>query len=255
MKSIRARLAIVIVIVIAIVAGAAGVWYQFFRDSAPPPASLESAVSALAATATTVRGVATIAEPTTTAGAEATSGSGQGLAGVWSVVPDDRAFVGYRIGEELSRVGTTEAVGRTANVTGSLTIDDISLTAATLSVDMTTLTSDESRRDRALGGQSLETRRFPTATFTLTEPIALPVTLAAGESTSVTAKGKLTLHGVEREVEIPLDVQLSGDTLVAAGTLDIALSDFEIEKPRAPAVISVKDHGTLELQLYFQRAR
>ncbi|MCO5177330.1 MAG: YceI family protein [Thermomicrobiales bacterium] len=249
--------------------GAIGIWYQFFRDDAPPPASLDAAVSALAptaapteaATATTATSVATgltsaaIVTQTPSVATEVPSetSTGDGLAGEWTVVAQENAFVGYRIGEELASIGTTEAVGRTSDVIGTLTIDGTNLTAATITVDMTTLESDESRRDRALNDQALETRAFPEATFVLTEPVELPVGLADGESVSVTATGTLTLHGVEQTVQIPMEAQVSGDTLVVVGSLDISLADYGISQPQSPAVVSVQDHGTLELQLYFER--
>lgn len=245
------RLKIGGVLAVVLVASVVGVWFQFFRDTAPPRASLEAAVAALAPTAVPTDEAATTTPAVAAPTEEAASASDDSVAGEWSVVAHDDAFVGYRIGEELARVGTAEAVGRTADASGSLTIVGSNLTAASITVDMTTLKSDESRRDRALGDQSLQTRSFPEASFELTAPVTLPAGLVAGESVTVTAIGNLTLHGVENTVEIPLDVQLSGDTLVVVGSLDIVLADFDIEKPRSPAVLSVEDHGTLELQLFF----
>ena len=61
-------------------------------------------------------------------------------------------------------------VGRTADVEGTVTIDGTSLSAADVTVSMTTITTDNSNRD----GQFLDilkTSEFPTATFTLTEPV------------------------------------------------------------------------------------
>ena len=269
MNATRYKIAGALVAVVLL--GAIGIWYQFFRDDAPPPASLEAAVSALVPTAATTEAAATsttaASEPTSDSSAaivtattepadsQPTEGSANdGLSGEWTVAAQQDAFVGYRIGEELASVGTTEAVGRTSDVTGSLTIDGSSLTAASISVDMTTLESDESRRDRALGDQALETRTYPEATFVLTQSVELPAGLANGESASVVATGTLTLHGVEQAVQIPMEAQLSGGTLVVVGSLDITLAEYGISKPQAPAVVSVEDHGTLELQLYFERA-
>ena len=114
--------------------------------------------------------------------ADPSTGGGEtgGIAGTWTVDPtvgsfDDfsGSFVGYRVQEELASVGATEAVGRTPDVTGTLTVDGTSITAAEFTADLTTLQSDEGNRDRQLGRQGLETGTYPTATFTLTQPIEL----------------------------------------------------------------------------------
>jgi polyisoprenoid-binding protein YceI len=81
-------------------------------------------------------------------------------------------FAGYRIQEELGGVGANTAVGRTRDVTGTLVIEGTSITSLSVEVDMTTLVSDEDRRDGQLRMRGLETDAFPTPTFVLTEPIA-----------------------------------------------------------------------------------
>ena len=66
--------------------------------------------------------------------------------------------------------------------------------------------------------------------------------------------GDLTLHGVTRSVEIPIQGQLlDGGAIVVVGALDVALADYEIEPPTGFAVLSIDDVGTIELQLAFTR--
>jgi len=55
-------------------------------------------------------------------------------------------------------------------------------------------------------------------------------------------------------VQFPLQAQLTGDTIVVVGSLDVVFSDFGITAPTAPVVVSVEDHGQIELQLFFTRA-
>ena len=95
------------------------------------------------------------AEPST-AGSET-----GGIAGTWTVDPtvgsfDDfsGSFVGYRVQEELASVGATEAVGRTPDVTGTLTVDGTTITAAEFTADLTTLQSDEGNRDGSSGARA-----------------------------------------------------------------------------------------------------
>jgi polyisoprenoid-binding protein YceI len=67
--------------------------------------------------------------------------------------------VGYRVREKYVTFGVADAVGRTRSVTGTATVEKNRVTAADLTIDMTTLRSDESRRDAALRGRAIETAR------------------------------------------------------------------------------------------------
>lgn len=161
-------------------------------------------------------------------------------------------FVGFRIAEELQGVGETEAVGRTPTVSGSLTIDGSTITAATIEAATGDITTNDSRRDDNVW-DALETDEYPTATFVLTEPIELDDTSLAGEAFAVDAVGELTIHGVTQTATFPLEAQLIGDTIVVVGSLDISFADYGVEVPASRIVVSVDDHGPIELQLFFSR--
>jgi len=163
-------------------------------------------------------------------------------------------FAGYRVEEELGGVGAHTAVGRTPDVTGSLDIEATTITAVSIEVDMTTLTSDEDRRDLSLGTRGLETQTYPTASFELTEPIEFGTTPAEGEVFEVDAVGQLTLHGVSREVTVPLQARWTGDRIEVVGSFEVALADYDIEPPTGFLVLSIADVGTVELNLLFEKA-
>lgn len=245
---------------IVVVAGFA-VWWFVFKDEAPPPADIERAVDVLGAT-TTTGGVPTSTDPATvrTAAPTTAPGAAARLSGTWRVDTTIGSFddfsstwAGYRIQEELDPIGSNTAAGRTPDVTGTLEIEGSTVTAVDIEVDMTTLRSDQSRRDNQLKTRGLETDRFPTASFTLTDPIVLDAVPAEGETISVQAAGELTLHGVTRPVTVSLDAELVGDTIAVVGSTEIALADFAIEKPTGFIVLSIADTGTLEFQLFFAR--
>lgn len=234
--------------VAVVVLGALG-WYVLLREDAPPEVDIDSATAGLTGTSTPPDETGNGTEP-----------AGE-LSGTWAVDTtvgsfDDftSTFAGYRIEEELSDIGANTAVGRTPDVTGSLEIDGETITAVEIEVDMTTLESDKDRRDNQLRGRGLETDRFPTAGFTLTEPIEPEELPAPGEVIQVTASGDLTLHGVTRPVELPLEATLEDGLIVVTGSLDVTLTDYEIEAPTGFMVLSVGDVGTIELQLFFSRA-
>ena len=58
-------------------------------------------------------------------------------------------------------IGANTAVGRTPNVTGTMTISGTQLTAATITADLTALQSDDQRRDGQLVDHGLETSTLP----------------------------------------------------------------------------------------------
>lgn len=111
------------------------------------------------------------------------------------------------------------------------------------------LTSDDSRCDQTLQDRGLETASYPMATFVLTEPVDLGGELVEGAIYSVVATGELTLHGVTQSVEIELEAQYTGGSLVIVGSLDIQLAGYEISPPTTAIALAVDDHGTMELQL------
>jgi polyisoprenoid-binding protein YceI len=232
------------VLAVALVVG--GVWW-YLRDDAPAEVSLDAAVESAAD------------DSSGSSGSAETDG---GVEGDWTVDTEtgefdyDSAtgtFAGFRVEEELSSIGSTTAVGRTGDVTGSATIEGTTVTAATFEVDLTTVTTNDSRRDDRVQ-EALETDAFPTATFALTEPIDLGDAASTGEAVSVTAVGDLTIHGVTRPAEVAIEAQLVDGTIVLVGSVDVAFSDYGVEVPSSPVVLSVDDSGVVEMQLLLVRS-
>ena len=197
-----------------------------------------------------------------TASADETVDATVGLAGVWTVqVAEDAgdlqgeptvSFAGFRVNEVLNSIGDFTAVGRTADVSGSIEMSDTTLVAATVEVTMSTLRTDNSFRDGRIYG-ALNTSEFPKAIFTLAEPVELPAGLAGGEAFTGSAEGDLTIKGVTNRVSFDLHAQLVGDIIVAVGSSDVVFSDYGVTAPTAPIVVSVEDHGIMEFQLIFTR--
>lgn len=235
--------------VVIVLLGAAGAFW-FLRDDAPDEVDLETAVGAVGDNTTT----------TVDGGTDTTVADGD-VSGTWTVDAETGefdfesatgTFAGIRISEVLASIGQTEAVGRTGDVTGTVVIDGTTVTSADIEVDLTTITTDDSRRDDKVQ-EALSTGEFPTATFSLTEPIDLGADAADGEPVSVTATGDLTIKGQTRSVQVPMEAQLVDGTVVIVGSTEITFSDFGVEVPSAPIVVSVEDTGTLELQLLLTR--
>ena len=228
-----------LILVAAVAGGAYGRWYILVGPSSP-----------------TAVGAASPAIPSGPAIAAPAS-----LDGTWNVdtsrgsIGDGTAsFVGYRVQEQLVGVGGHTAVGRTPKVTGSMTLAGTVVSNVQITADMTALASDDSHRDAQLRSQALETDNFPTATFKTTASIDIGTLPADGASVSVNATGDLTLHGVTKSVTIALQATRQGGIIAVTGSLPIVFSDYSIQKPSSFSVLSVDDHGTMELHLLFTHA-
>lgn len=179
------------------------------------------------------------------------------LSGGWA--PGDGSVAGYRVREQLAMLpAPRDAVGRTSEVTGTIEIDDdgssiTALAGSVIEVDLTTLESDESRRDGRIRTSGLETDTYPTTTFEATDDIAVPEAIRDGSMVKADAQGDLTLHGVTRSVTIPLQIRLSGNSVEIAGSQIITLSDYEIDVSAFGGFVSVEDEGTIEFELSLMR--
>ncbi|TAK79926.1 MAG: YceI family protein [Dehalococcoidia bacterium] len=238
---------------IAAILAAVGLFW-FFGGDAPEAASVDAALAQAAASSPSP---VTPASPTVlasgTAAATATPGAPVDLAGTYQVVKGDGTFAGYRIKEELRTIGSNTAVGRSPDVTGSLTFEGKVITAVEVTVSVASLKSDDSRRDNFMQRNGLQTQQFPTTTFVLSQPIAISSLPAEGEKAKFEATGDFTLHGVTRRVTIPLEGARQAGTVVVAGSLEVVLADYKIQKPVASTVLSINDKGLMEFQITFRK--
>ncbi|MHA7304715.1 YceI family protein [Arthrobacter sp. TMN-49] len=188
-----------------------------------------------------------LSTPTSTSTARVTGTSpAASIAGTWSVSDTSRA--GYRVKEVLNGQDVT-VVGRTNDVEGQVTIDGTSLSAAQITVSMTSVATDNSRRD----GQFLsilKTAEFPTSTFTLTEPV--DIAAVNDGVTSVQATGDLTVAGVTKSVTVSLEAQTTAAGVEVQGSIPISFSDFGIA---APDLGFVKVEGTGSVEMLLQLSK
>ena len=225
-----------LVIVIGAMA-AYGVWRVI--SNAPDEVSLDAAVASL----------------------ETSEVVGQDLSteGTWVIDSDSGSFtfeeasgsfVGFRIKEELARIGKITAVGRTGEVDGELRIGAGELQSVSVSADLSTLITNDSRRDRA-ARNALNISENPIASFTMDKPVELSAT--DGSAVSLKVKGELLINGIGREAEFDLQAQLVGETVVVVGSTEVVFADYDVEVPSAVIVVSAEDHGVVEFQLLFVR--
>ncbi len=219
-----------LVVVVLLAAGAAALWWFVLRSDAAPPPEIERT---------------TVVE-------------GGTLDGTWTLTPNDRhgSFVQYRVQEQLGGdLVESTATGRTGEVEGRMTIAGGSVTGATVSANLAALESDRDRRDAALKDKGLQTDQFPQARFVLSSPIRLPAQATPGRVVRVAARGAFTLHGITRTVTMPLQTRWDGTTVQVVGELPITFAEYGITPPDIAGFVTVEGKGTMELKLFFAKAR
>jgi polyisoprenoid-binding protein YceI len=135
--------------------------------------------------------------------------------------------VRFRIQPEASEVTfkassrLMNADGRFHRLAGEVLVDpkDLSTAKVTLSIEAASIDTGITLRDNHLRSEDFfDARRFPTIAF---ESLRAE---AAGRRAIVV--GRLTLHGVTREIAVPVDVALTTGALMASGELVVNRRDY-----------------------------
>ena len=220
------RLALIgIVLLVVVAVGGTWLYINVIKEEAPAP---------LAAPSPTAQGAPGTVDTSS-------------FAGTWTIA--EGSVARYRV-EEILLGQRSTAVGTTTAVEGSLTVAGSTLQSGELSVDMTTVTSPESRRDNQFRTRIMETDRYPTASFKITKPVEL----AAGQGQqAVEITGDLTLHGTTRSITFTATTTVVGPNVNVTGSIPVMFADYNIGNPSGgPA--QTEDDGILEFSLNFARS-
>lgn len=173
---------------------------------------------------------------------EATASADQD--GTWTV--GSGSYAGYRLDEVLNGADVT-VTGRTEDVSGSLSVADDQLTAADLTLQVDTITTDSNRRDQYFRTSAIDTSQFPEASFTLTEPVDVSATLEGGNQT-FPIKGDLTLNGQTVSVKANVQGAFSDGEAQLVGQIPMTWEEFGVEAPNL-GFVAVEDTGFIEFSL------
>ncbi len=80
-------------------------------------------------------------------------------------------------------------------------------------------------------------------------PSPLPRTAQRAGVWNLEASGDLDLHGVTRRIRLPLQMQMSGDSLTATGATVLRQSDFGIKPLSVADVVKVKDEVAVAFRI------
>lgn len=217
------------VVVIAL-AGGPFIYIHFIEG--PPPATL---------TLPKNQGGSTTSTPAT--GSSTLSSS---IDGTWNVGAG--SVVGYRVQEVLIGQQST-AVGRTTNVSGSIMISGNSVTQGSVTVDMTSIKSNQSQRDSQFDGRIMNVTAYPTSKLALTSPIPLGTSPADGQVGHYPTTANLTIHGVTKPVPFTVSAEQTGATINVLADIPIVFAGWNISNPSIGGFVTTQSAGTLEVLL------
>ena len=169
----------------------------------------------------------------------------------------DGSQASYAIREQLARQSLpNDAVGVTSDVTGSIVFGpdgEIDSVNSILIVDLTTLKSDESRRDGYVRTNTLQTRRYPTAEFVPTGVEGLRWPLPAEGQFDFQLIGETMIHGVVKPLTWDVTATFTESQVVGTATVTFTFDTFNMSKPRLSFILSVEDDIQLSIDFVLER--
>jgi polyisoprenoid-binding protein YceI len=133
-------------------------------------------------------------------------------------------------------------------------MEDSSVTLRVAAHSLAVADKEISDADRAqvqstmLGDRVLDVERFPEVAFAST---AVTHAQKSGDAWSLTLAGKLRLHGLEREVTLPVTLTIAGAELEARGEVSLLQTDYGITPVKAGGgMVKVKDDLRIRFNIH-----
>jgi polyisoprenoid-binding protein YceI len=220
-------------IVAIAIAGFAVIYFVLFPTSSPKPFALSASASTGPVSSSTR------------------------FAGDWKIATGSVA--GYRVREKLAFLpAESDAVGRTSAITGTATLTEtghrVTVSAASFTVDVADLKSNEAMRDQHIQTIGIQSATYPKATFRLSTPLTLPAAADSGSLVHTSVTGVFDIHGTSRRKTVPLEMRLGSAAIAAVGSLTFPWSEFNMTAPSVGGFVSVTSHATMEFDLRLARA-
>ena len=163
----------------------------------------------------------------------------------------------YRVREQLAFLDfPNDAVGVTQDVEGTLVLGPdgaVSPEDSLIRVDLSTLQSDEDRRDNYVRNRTLATGQYPHTEFVPTTISGLQWPLPSTGEASFSITGDMTVRDVTREVTWETTAQFGEDRITGTATTDFTFDDFDLSVPSVAVVLSVENNIRLEIDFVLQK--
>ena len=148
------------------------------------------------------------------------------------------SFITYKLTHPLHEV---EATSKDAYCIIEADIQNKEIKSVFVQVDVTSFDSGNSNRD-SHAMEVIDALSYPVSTFQSSS--------ISQNGDNLIVSGKLTFHGITKEIMIPVNLTWSKDKLVVDGGFDISLTEFHVERPSL-LMIPVKDNLEFTLSQSF----
>lgn len=220
----------------------------------PAPAEAQATVTSPVEPTSEAATPALAGEPVDTAAGPApiAPASGESIK-TYRLIPE-QSEASYEVEEEFFNQDMPffTAIGRTSEIEGEFQVkfedNQVSLEAGQFVVDLRTLTSNDSRRDRRIRNSWLESNKFPLAEFRVTGLEDFPANAAEGQEVAFKVVGDMTIREVTHPLTFDTIARLEGDTFTGTATTQLFMRDFGFEPPEILGILKVTDGVTVTVK-------
>jgi polyisoprenoid-binding protein YceI len=145
-------------------------------------------------------------------------------------------------------------MGITGDVSGEFMLTSDSqphIQSLKIVVDLRSLDSGSSQRDQHVQNDTLETRKYPYAIFSVSDAQLLSGNYIEGQTVAFKLKGDLMMHGVTRPELFDMQGKLMGKMITGSASTLIHLPDFKMKPPQTTAVVTITVSNAVTLSLNF----
>ena len=171
---------------------------------------------------------------------------------VFTIMPEE-SLVSFELDEVLMGQPKT-VVGTTDQVAGQISVNPASPAESqmgTIEVNVRTLETDSSMRDRTIRGQVLQSAQdeFEFVRFIPGEITGMPESVAVGEPFSFQVTGDLVIKAITQSVTFDVTVTaVSEDRIEGSAQTTITRSMYALTIPNAPNVADVEEEVLLTIE-------
>lgn len=164
----------------------------------------------------------------------------------------DEEFFAAALSKYNIEAGQKVTIGSTQEVAGSLALDlgaEEPLGPNRFTVDLPSLTSDQSLRDGWIRDNALESNKFPEAVFVASSIEGAPDDYTEGQEVNFQLVGDLTVRAITLPATFDVTATLSGDTITGVAEAQVKMSDFGVTPPNFANTLVVADLFTIRIEL------
>ncbi len=172
------------------------------------------------------------------------------------VVLPDASQASYAVQEKVAGIALPrDAIGTAPAVSGHIVLgpDGAVADGSEIRVDLTTLSSDSTRRDRYIAGRTLDTARYPVAVLRVTSVEGLPSPLPEGGKRSLTILGDLTVRDTTRPVQWEAAAAFAPGVVTVDASTSFTFDDFGLTRPVVGPILAVSDPIRLTVTVVLKR--